>query len=100
MGDATPYVALGGLVAFVHIQHDFQDKITEVIICLKRDDLRVYKINDHFKVCLRVADAEGSDARGEIVKCFVHVYTIQDLRQKSTDSGHLDNWTQSSSKCE
>jgi len=76
---ATPCVTLVRLVAFVHVHHDHQGKIAQVIVCLKGCDLRVYKIHDHFKVCLWIGDAEGSDACCYVVAWinFVHDSTIQ-----------------------
>ena len=79
---STPCVPLVRLVVFVTIQHDHHGKITEVVICLKGADLTIYKVHDHLKVCLRVADTETTDASGDVVSFesshfVVHVSSIE-----------------------
>ena len=57
-----------------------------------RERLLKTSSSDHLTVCSVVSHLNQIVDVWVVAWCFVvHVYTIQDLRQESTDSGHLDN---------
>ena len=50
--------------------------------------------SDHLTVCPIVTHLDKVVDVWVVAWCFVHVSTIQDLRQKSSDSGQFSDWSE------